>query len=92
MVHGWLDQTPSQFGFAPKAHRRITHMHRLKPKSLEVVAFLLERLSPLRARGPLGPVLVQLPPTLKLDEARLERFATALPRDTCWATEFRHPS
>ena len=36
-VQGWLEQTPASFIFSPKAHRQITHMHRLKPDALAFV-------------------------------------------------------
>ena len=92
LVQSWLDQTPPHFVFAPKAHRRITHMDRLKPEALSAVSFLAERLNPLRIQGRLGPVLLQLPPNLKLDEGRLERFLESVPRDIRWVVEFRHAS
>jgi uncharacterized protein YecE (DUF72 family) len=39
----------------------------------------------------LGPILYQLPPSLKRDTARLERFAERLPRDLMHVFEFRDP-
>ena len=40
----------------------------------------------------LGPVLFQLPPTLRGDPPLLERFLRLLPRSMRAAFEFRHPS
>jgi len=91
-VHSWIDQTPSNFLFAPKAHRSITHIHRLKPESYPSAQFLLERLDPLRTQGRLGPILLQLPPNLRRDDDRLQAFLAQLPKDVLWAMEFRHAS
>jgi uncharacterized protein YecE (DUF72 family) len=74
MVHGWLDQTPSSFIFSPKAHRQITHMHRLRPDALAFVHVMLDRLAPLMEQKRLGPVLLQLPPNFRRDDDRLKTF------------------
>jgi uncharacterized protein YecE (DUF72 family) len=91
-VRSWADQTRDGFVFCPKAHRQITHLQRLKPEALSSVHFMMERLSPLGGRGRLGPVLLQLPPTLRRDDDRLGEFLTRLPKETRWAIEFRHAS
>ena len=91
-VQSWIDQTPSTFLFAPKAHRSITHIHRLKPEAYPSVQFLLQRLDPLRTSGRLGPILLQLPPNLRRDDARLQAFLDRLSKDVRWAMEFRHAS
>jgi uncharacterized protein YecE (DUF72 family) len=94
-VRSWMEQTPARFVFAPKAHRRITHLQRLKPEALSSVEVMVERLGPLREAGRLGPILLQLPPTLKRDEdkhQRLDSFLTAIPKLDRWAVEFRHES
>jgi uncharacterized protein YecE (DUF72 family) len=95
MVRSWIELTPSQFLFAPKAHRRITHLQRLKPEALSSVQVMLARLEPLRVAGRLAPVLLQLPPNFKHDSEkfhRLEEFLKALPQNVRWAMEFRHES
>jgi uncharacterized protein YecE (DUF72 family) len=92
MVHAWMDQTPQSFLFAPKVHRQVTHLRRLKPEALEPLFVMLERLGPLAAAHRLGPVLLQLPPNLQRDDGRLENFLARIPRDVRWAIEFRHPS
>jgi uncharacterized protein YecE (DUF72 family) len=91
-VLSWIDQTPAYFLFAPKAHRQITHIHRLKPDALSFVRLMLDRLAPLREGGRLGPVLLQLPPTLRRNDDRLEGFLKQLPTATRWAIEFREAS
>jgi len=52
----------------------------------------LATIEPLAAAGKLGPVLFQLPPNLKLDEALLKDFLAILPRTVPAAFEFRNPS
>ena len=78
--------------FAVKAHQAITHRNRLKEGAREPLEYFLGTLAPLRDAGRLGPVLLQLPPNLKLDLERLERFLELLPRDLRFAFEFREAS
>ena len=92
MVRGWLDQTPSSFIFTPKAHRQITHMHRLRPDALTFVQVMLDRLAPIVDQKRLGPILLQLPPNFRRDDNRLSAFLTHLPRTIRWAVEFRDNS
>jgi uncharacterized protein YecE (DUF72 family) len=84
----WRNRTPAGFTFAVKASRYLTHVRRLRDPE-EPASRLLTRSSALGPR--LGPVLVQLPPTLPADlpalTATLERF-----RSVKVAVEFRHPS
>ena len=92
MVQGWLDQTPSSFIFSPKAHRQITHMHRLRQDTLPFVQMMLARLAPLIKHNRLGPILLQLPPNFRRDDDRLKTFLEQVPRAVRWALEFRHES
>ena len=85
----WAEATPPGFAFAVKAHQAITHRNRLKEGAREPLEYFLGTLAPLRDAGRLGPVLLQLPPNLKLDLERLERFLELLPRDLRFAFEFR---
>lgn len=91
-VQAWLTNTPSQFIYAPKAHREITHIRRLRPEGLPMLMVMLERLEPLHKAGKLGPILIQLPPNLRRDDERLEMFLGSLPMTHQWAIEFRHES
>jgi uncharacterized protein YecE (DUF72 family) len=86
----WAAQVPEQFTFAIKASQRITHYARLKPESADAVAYLLRTTSVLGER--MGPILFQLPPNLKKDVERLQRFLGELPRDRRFTIEFRHES
>ncbi|HZA22362.1 MAG TPA: DUF72 domain-containing protein, partial [Dehalococcoidia bacterium] len=70
-VQNWRDRTPTYFLFAVKASRLITHLHQLHSVQEPLENFL----SRMQNLGPkLGPVLYQLPPSLKRDEALLEAF------------------
>ncbi len=91
-VHSWVSETPEEFSYAPKAHRQITHFLRLNRESLDVVAILLQRLTPLAQAGKLGPILLQLPPNMTRDDERLTAFLAGLPPNHRWAVEFRHDS
>src|ERR1700761_8676577 len=65
---GWRERTPEDFVMAVKASRFLTHVKRLNDPA-EPVARLLSSAAGLGSR--LGPVLLQLPPTLQADPARL---------------------
>jgi len=45
---------------------------------------------PLRSARRIGPILFQLPPTLKCDTALLRDYLALLPKDLRFAFEFRH--
>lgn len=89
-LENWVNETRPGFVFPLKAHMRITHIQRLKPSEFTEVFF--RAIDPLRAARRLGPVLFQLPPALKCDEALLGDFLATLPRDIRCAFEFRHTS
>jgi uncharacterized protein YecE (DUF72 family) len=85
----WREATPDGFLFALKAHQRITHWLQLADAD-EAVSTFLDRA---RLLGPrLGPILIQCPPTLRFDRARIESFLAYLPPTFRYAFEFRHPS
>ena len=88
----WLTDTPPQFIYAPKAHREISHIRRLRPEGLPILMAMLQRLKPLHMVGKLGPILIQLPPNLKRDDGRLETFLGSVPTTHQWAIEFWHES
>jgi uncharacterized protein YecE (DUF72 family) len=74
----WRERTPDDFVMAVKASRYLTHVRRLRDPA-EPVARLLGAAAGLGAK--LGPVLLQLPPTLQADanalDACLQEFRTA---------------
>jgi uncharacterized protein YecE (DUF72 family) len=85
----WRRRTPGGFVIAVKASRFITHVRRLR-EPREPVRLLWSRVRLLRER--LGPVLFQLPPTMKADPDRLAATLHVLPPGMRAAFEFRHPS
>ncbi len=81
----WRDETPDGFVFAVKGGRFITHMKRLRDVETPLANFLA---SGVLALGPkLGPLLWQLPPTLKFDAEQLSRFLSQLPGSTAEAAK-----
>ncbi|MEB2229991.1 DUF72 domain-containing protein [Xanthomonas campestris pv. campestris] len=76
----WHDETPDDFVFAVKGPRFVTHMKRLRDCEQALANFFASGM--LRLGPKLGPILWQLPPSLRFDEAVLDAFLTSLPRDT----------
>jgi uncharacterized protein YecE (DUF72 family) len=89
-VEGWMMRTPPSFNFCPKVSRFITHQLRLSNTSealdrfFDVFQMMYERL---------GPLLVQLPPGLKFDQAKVAEFLALLKSNYTpflFAFEVRH--
>ncbi|HEY5813287.1 MAG TPA: DUF72 domain-containing protein [Terrimicrobiaceae bacterium] len=76
----WYNATPNDFVFAVKGSRFLTHLKRLKEVKTPLANFFASGI--LRLGEKLGPILWQLPPTLKYDRALLEGFFEMLPRTT----------
>ena len=89
-VARWVDETPSDFVFAIKASRYLTHVKRLTDLRGGLARYY-ERVAPLVRSPKLGPVLWQLPPTFKRDDDRLASALAQLPPGR-HAFEFRHAS
>ena len=87
----WVEATPPGFLFAPKANMRITHIQKLKDAAASTALFL-KTIDPLRSARRLGPILFQLPPTLRCDLPLLAEFLSQLPNDLTYTFEFRHAS
>jgi len=85
----WRARTPDGFVVTVKASRYLTHVKRLAEPE-EPVGRLMERASALGDR--LGPVLLQLPPTLRANPAALDACLAAFPSSTRVAVEPRHES
>ncbi|HEU5248687.1 MAG TPA: DUF72 domain-containing protein [Thermoanaerobaculia bacterium] len=88
-IDAWKSATPDGFRFAIKASQKITHREKLAVPS-EALAYLVRIVSGLEGR--LGAVLFQLPPWLRCDVDRLDKFLGELPADFPSAMEFRHAS
>ena len=86
-VENWEKRTPDNFIFSVKGSRFITHIKKFsdieKPLSnfFEVISLLKTKL---------GPVLFQLPPSMKKDLILLEDFVSKLPENLRFAVEFRN--
>lgn len=85
----WASRTPDDFVVAVKASRYLTHVRRLQ-EPRQPVRRLVDRLAGLGRKC--GPVLLQLPPTLRLDLTSLAATLEAFPDDVEVACEFRHDS
>ncbi|MDP9895906.1 uncharacterized protein YecE (DUF72 family) [Variovorax boronicumulans] len=75
----WHDETPDDFVFAVKGPRYITHMLQLNDVRTPLANFFASGVLALEKK--LGPVLWQLPPRMRYDAERLERFLSLLPHD-----------
>ena len=75
----WYEQTPSNFVFAIKGGRYITHMLRLLNCERAMANFFASGIFNLREK--IGPFLWQFPPQFRYDEERFENFFRMLPRD-----------
>lgn len=76
----WRDDAPDGFVFAVKGPRFITHMKRLVGVEKPLANFFASGVLALGDR--LGPMLWQLPPSLRYDETLIDAFCTLLPRTT----------
>ncbi|MFI7481903.1 DUF72 domain-containing protein [Kocuria sp. M1R5S2] len=86
---GWNTRLPPGFRMSVKAPRGLTHAKKLYSPEVwtERIAASWHELHDRRA-----VLLVQLPPTLARDDARLEHFLAGLPGWIRVAVEFRHDS
>lgn len=86
---GWRARLPEGFRMSVKAPRGLTHAKRLQDPGLWAgrIASGWHELGDRR-----GVLVVQLHPAHERDDARLERFLSALPHWIRVAVELRHPS
>lgn len=89
LLQSWGDEVPPDFKFALKAPQRITHLQRLQGVE-DSVSFLCDVAGVLKQR--LGPLLFQLPPSLKKDVQLLHDFLALLPPNVRAAFQFGHSS
>ena len=85
----WRDQAPPGFCYAVKANRFLTQAKKLKDCE-EPVERMMSATRHLGDR--LGPMLYQLPPSLKINLERLESFLKLVPNDVTNVFEFRDAS
>ncbi len=87
----WIRNTPDDFRFVIKINRYFSHMKRLKSDEAASEKYETFRHLPDILDRNMGPILVQLPGTMKKNLARLEAWLNFMP-DFRYAFEFRHPS
>jgi len=90
MVKSWASRTGSDFRFAIKSPRLITHTLKLGKGASDAADGLGKTLDLLG--GKLGPVLFQLPPFFRQDLKTLESFLTQTTGVKKKVFEFRHDS
>ena len=96
VIYGLNRFSPKDFIFSAKLPQLITHKKKLDPEK-KVRSYLmrfLDLLAPLKSRGKLGCILIQLPPSFvyKQDRNNFEAFLELLPPEYEFAAEFRNPS
>jgi uncharacterized protein YecE (DUF72 family) len=88
-LKNWRKIAPENFLFAVKANRYITHIKKLKNTKDELQRFF-ERVELLKNH--LGPILYQLPPSLRKNLDKLDSFLKSLPKKHKAVFEFRNES
>ncbi len=91
MIEQWKRKTPEGFLFSPKIPKKITHDNKLQNFEGNL-AYFYGIVSKLGEK--LGPIVAQLPPSIKLETHRkvLENFVSSLDSRFTHAVEFRHKS
>jgi uncharacterized protein YecE (DUF72 family) len=90
-VRGWARYTPAHFVVAAKVPQAVTHARKLVGAEAELDAFL-SVMEPLKEAGKLGPLLFQLPPSLRFVKAEVDDFLAGLPKGYRFAIEPREAS
>jgi uncharacterized protein YecE (DUF72 family) len=85
----WRKQAPDGFCYAVKANRFITQAKKLKDPEEPLERFVKPTR---RLKEHLGPILFQLPPSMKINLERLESFLKILPGRVTSVFEFREKS
>lgn len=85
----WGARTPEGFVMAVKASRYLSHVRRLREPA-EPVRRMLDAFAGIGTK--LGPVLLQLPPTMQADPELLDGTLSLFPPDVRVAVEPRHAS
>ncbi len=85
----WRKAVPSDFVFAIKGSRYITHQKKLNIEKENISIFFN---SVKRLREKAGPVLFQLPPHWNVNVERFDRFLKLLPKKYRFTFEFRNHS
>lgn len=89
VVENWINSVPSDFIFAVKASRYITHIKRLKDPE-KMISTFMESIKQFDDK--VGPILFQLPPNFNFNPERLEFFIKSMSQDYRYTFEFRNKS
>ncbi len=92
VVEGWLTRTPEHFRICPKLSRLITHQKKLIQVE-EALATFFRVFAVLKKK--MGPILIQLPPSMPFDSAQTKDFFRLLHEHYAeyrFALEVRHDS
>ncbi len=94
LVEALVRNASKDFIFTAKIPQEITHELRLdlEAGADQRLGYFLKAMSPLQEAGRLGPLLLQLPPSLHFDPERLKAFLEIVPKKWLMAVEFRHRS
>jgi uncharacterized protein YecE (DUF72 family) len=91
-VQHWVEKVPSDFFFCPKMSRYLTHLKRLHDPE-EPLDHFFDVFDPMKKQ--MGPVLIQLPPSLKFNIETADHLFGILKKDYGayrFALEGRHPT
>lgn len=91
-VHKWVDQVPDDFLFCPKISRNLTHIKKLHDPE-EPLKLFFDIFKPMKEK--MGPVLIQLPASVKFDATTENIFYDILMSkypEYEFAMEVRHES
>ena len=93
----WREEVPRDFKYTLKLYRLFIHYKRLvlKKEEIKILKAFIE--NGLLLKNKLGPILIQLPPSLKCNHAHLDKFLTQMEKIESrlkvrlkHAIEFRH--
>lgn len=88
-IEKWNAQVPTNFIFSIKANQYITHRKRLHDCE-ESLLFFYKNIQNLKKK--VGPLLIQLPPSFRLNKERLVEFIKIMDKKYLHTFEFRHAS
>ncbi len=91
-TEAWAEKVPKDFMFCPKMSRYLTHMKKLNDPEKSFEKFF-DVFAPLKKK--LGPVLIQLPPSLHFNYEKTEHLYKLCKKEYSYysfAMEVRHPT
>jgi len=88
-VENWSKKVPENFVFSFKMSRFVTHIKKLACEK-ESLGLFFNSLTTFKSPKTKQLILIQLPPSLKINRERLINFIEMLPKNFLYAFEFRH--